>query len=246
MSTNASISMRRLDGTETSIYLHWDGNVDNAGVILQRYYSEPDKVEALLALGDLSVLDARTEPSGKVEHNAEHREPGVCLAYHRDLGEEYKQNGGDQGYNYIFDESLGVWYVQIGNGDVELLLPHIMEEEEDKNVIAECTKAALSAVNEAHRAEFDMACIEAGYVILDTFPTTDEWYCTMFVVKSGYLEDYLESLDSYNNNGGVDLDEFYLNYIWDETYFLFEKALDSGNLVCWWNRESEILGGSRK
>lgn len=244
MSTPASIKIRRVDGSETSIYLHWDGYIDGAGVTLQKAYSTPEKVEELLALGDLSVLGENTVPREGEEHNFEHYQDGVCLAYHRDMSEPFSQNGGDQGFNYIYDEANRIWLAQVYRDKEEFLLVRIFKDCESKDDIAECTKVALDAVEEGYRAALTIECLLAGYAILDTFPPTDDKYCTMFVVTTEYLKEYISDIDSYNENCGADVDNFYLNYIWDETYILYEKALNADKLVChmalttcWWMKE---------
>ena len=109
MSTRAMVKIFRDDLTQTGIYIHWDGYIEYTGVILQAFYNTPEKVEKLIALGDLSSIDERTEPSG--EHSYNKPEQGVCVAYHRDRGEEFTQTNCEQEYNYYYYEKTGVWYV---------------------------------------------------------------------------------------------------------------------------------------
>ena len=111
MSTRSRITLRRKDLTETSIYCHWDGYVEGNGIILQLAYNTADKVEKLLALGDISILGYYTEPDPSKGHDFENHQEGVCVAYHRDRGEEFHQSAHEQEYNYMFDEYDGVWYV---------------------------------------------------------------------------------------------------------------------------------------
>ena len=112
MSTNASIAIQRKDGTRTAIYLHWDGYVENAGVILQLAYNTAEKVEELLKLGDLSSLGYYTEPTDE-KHDFENPQPHICVAYHRDRGEAYKQTDSQQQFNYLYNEREAVWYVEV-------------------------------------------------------------------------------------------------------------------------------------
>lgn len=44
MSTNSTISIKRADGTQTSIYCHWDGYIEGVGVTLQLAYNTAEKV----------------------------------------------------------------------------------------------------------------------------------------------------------------------------------------------------------
>ena len=67
-----------------SIYCHFDGYPEGVGAILDEHYADPAKLDALLALGDLSQLGAELgEP-----HNFDtHRGSDVCLFYGRDRDE---------------------------------------------------------------------------------------------------------------------------------------------------------------
>ena len=112
MSTRSTIAIRRLDGSMTKVYCHWDGYTENNGVILQKYYNTPDKIEELLALGNISSLREKINPETK-NHNFDHPEADVTVAYHRDRGEEFSQidNSQMEEYNYVFNMFDGVWYV---------------------------------------------------------------------------------------------------------------------------------------
>lgn len=111
MSTNATIAIQRKDGTRTAIYLHWDGYIEAAGATLQLAYNTAEKVEELLKLGDLSSLGYYTEPTDET-HDFENPQPHICVAYHRDRGEAFRQSESKQQYNYIFDEYDACWYVE--------------------------------------------------------------------------------------------------------------------------------------
>jgi len=84
MSTRARIAMALPDGKFKSIYTHWDGYPKHHGGILREHYSTPDRVTALLALGDLSAL--RAEIGEK--HDFEQRGHNMCTAYRRDRGDK--------------------------------------------------------------------------------------------------------------------------------------------------------------
>lgn len=113
MSTNCTITLKRKDGTKTSIYCHWDGYVERVGAILQLAYNTVDKIEKLLALGDLSSIGYYTDPNPNKEHSFDgKRQENVCVAYHRDRGEEFRQSGGHCQFNYTFNEQEQCWYVE--------------------------------------------------------------------------------------------------------------------------------------
>ena len=111
MSTNSSIRIKREDGTTTGIYCHWDGYIENNGVILQLAYNTPEKVEELLKLGDLSSLRYYTEPKPDKPHDINTSQDDVCVAYHRDAGEEFHQTLQDAEFIYTYDEAECCWYV---------------------------------------------------------------------------------------------------------------------------------------
>lgn len=110
MSTTSSIGIKRRDGSETRIYCHYDGYIEHNGVILQLAYNTAEKVEALLALGDLSSLGYY--PDRVPGNSDEETSDNYCVAYHRDRGEAFRQSSGRYEYNYTFDETQALWLVE--------------------------------------------------------------------------------------------------------------------------------------
>lgn len=87
MATRSTIGMLLEDGqTIRSVYCHWDGYPDGVGATLKEHYTDPAKIEQLLDLGDLSVLDK--DIGEKVDFNTFSRPEGQCLFYGRDRGED--------------------------------------------------------------------------------------------------------------------------------------------------------------
>jgi hypothetical protein len=109
MATRSYIGVRNLDSSVDYIYCHFDGYPEHNGAILTEHYSNINRVNELLNLGDLSVLGKfigeKQDFNKRIKDN--------CLAYGRDRGEENvsKKNGGydelitnhDVDYVYIFD-----------------------------------------------------------------------------------------------------------------------------------------------
>ena len=85
MATRSRIAIEKEDGSVYSIYCHWDGYPEHNGVVLQDNYQDREKVEKLIALGDISILCKNIEPKG--EHTFDNPEKDVVVAYHRDRGE---------------------------------------------------------------------------------------------------------------------------------------------------------------
>jgi len=121
MGTRARIGLRNPDNTVTSIYTHWDGYPEHHWPILTQHYNTIDRVRALLALGDLSILD---ENIGE-KHDFDSAPEGVCTAYGRDRGEknvdaclhapeEWPDSG--QEFEYVFDGERWLWRQPNGRG----------------------------------------------------------------------------------------------------------------------------------
>lgn len=76
------------------VYCHWDGYLEHNGVILAGSYTNADKINALVELGDLSILRDEVGEKHKfedMERDAPQRVHGWTTAYHRDRGEELRQ-----------------------------------------------------------------------------------------------------------------------------------------------------------
>lgn len=86
MSTRSRIAIENEDGTYESIYCHSDGYPDGVGKKLKSEYTRVTKIRGLIALGDISYL-------GDVlgtKQNFDKPNYQWTLAYHRDIGEEWK------------------------------------------------------------------------------------------------------------------------------------------------------------
>ena len=66
---------------------------------------------------------------------------------------------------------------------------------------------------------------------LCTFPDDDKDYCKYFEVPKTWLIEIIDSLDNMNERKGVNLEEFLNNYIWDETWFIYELAKKNDKLI---------------
>jgi hypothetical protein len=122
MSTNSTVAVVHTNGTVSQIYVHWDGYIEAAGKCLFENYATLEKVEALVALGNLSSLEARLAPDDDETHNFVDSADNVCVAYARDRGEEDQQaevyasideldsQGRSEEYDYMFAD--GQWFVR--------------------------------------------------------------------------------------------------------------------------------------
>lgn len=123
-----------------AIYCHWDGYLDHNGRILHEHYDSA-KANYLVALGDLSSLQARLEPSKDSKHRFDNVEKGVCVFYGRDRGDtgmefrtcftiaDLMESFDACEYFYLMQD--GEWWVSEG-GDFELLSTALTSLEEDQ------------------------------------------------------------------------------------------------------------------
>jgi len=77
MATRSRIGIENNNGTVSSIYCHWDGYPAEVGRILRDTYSNPNTLQQLLDLGDISVLKENLKD---------------VIAYHRDMREDLSPN----------------------------------------------------------------------------------------------------------------------------------------------------------
>jgi len=126
MATRSRIAIENQDGSVTSVYCHWDGYIKTNGVILNNNYNTTDKVNELIALGDLSSLYETIDRT---------------ISYHRNSGEDLVQtkynnveelfeDGFSSGVEYVYCFTKdGIWLVNaLGSVNVDYLSEVIEEE----------------------------------------------------------------------------------------------------------------------
>jgi hypothetical protein len=84
MATRSRIAIEDEKGTVRSVYSHWDGYPSHNGRILFEHFQNPEKVNNLIALGDLSSLAPEIELAEG--HTFENPVKGVTVFYGRDRG----------------------------------------------------------------------------------------------------------------------------------------------------------------
>lgn len=86
MGTRSDIIVQRTDGKFHRVYCHWDGYLSHNGRILFDHYTSQEQAEALVALGDMSILaPLHTRPKG---HTFDKPVKGYCVFYGRDRKEK--------------------------------------------------------------------------------------------------------------------------------------------------------------
>lgn len=117
MSTHCLICRKNADKSYDYIYCHWDGYLDYAGDMLLKHYNTKERVDSLIALGDLSSIGKKLNPTTD-SHSFTNPEPDVCVAYGRDRHED---NTGPhhcdtidldaEAYVYLYED--GEWYTAV-------------------------------------------------------------------------------------------------------------------------------------
>ena len=86
MGTRSGI-IAKIGNSYQGIYCHWDGYPEGVGATLKQHYTDPEKIAALIALGDISSLRERVAPEQGESHTFQTPAKGVTIAYGRDRGE---------------------------------------------------------------------------------------------------------------------------------------------------------------
>ena len=115
MATRSYIGRQYQDGSIDYIYCHWDGYPAYNGYILQEHYTDSDKVDQLLALGNLSSLAAEIGEKQDF-NNRELQNENWCLAYGRDRGEKDAQASSAKDLEHLFSNATFIDYVYIFAG----------------------------------------------------------------------------------------------------------------------------------
>ena len=129
MATRATIA--KLDDKGVlAIYSHSDNYLEHTGKILDQHYQDEDKVDELLAHGDVSMLDENIGVKIDFNDYKTRYANKQCKFYMRDRGEKYKHaeqlkdeteliefsSNCDVDFIYMF--AYGYWYVyDIHNGE---------------------------------------------------------------------------------------------------------------------------------
>ena len=131
MGTRSYIAKQIGDDQYLTIYCQLDGYPEDAGAALVKCYDTPEKVDALLSLGDLYYLREKLAPAPG-RHDFDAPQPGVTVAYQRDRGcsgwkatiktfeelSDWERDGVE--YIYIYNTN-GQWlYSPMGNPEADL------------------------------------------------------------------------------------------------------------------------------
>ena len=147
MATRAIIAKLDDKGVK-AIYNHSDGYLEHAGRILAEHYKDENKVDELLAQGDVSIIDENIGVKIDFNDYKTRYANKQCKFYMRDRGEKYKQaeqlkdeneliefsNNCDVDFIYMF--AYGYWYVyDIHNGEAYNEINRFKELEDELYVL---------------------------------------------------------------------------------------------------------------
>lgn len=88
MASNCLIGLKYDDKNVNYVYCHNNGFPQHTGKILKLNYNDKEKIEELISLGDLSILEKNIHPSENSNHNFNNQESNVCVFYNRDRNEK--------------------------------------------------------------------------------------------------------------------------------------------------------------
>ena len=114
MGTSANINVKVGDHYCAS-YVNFDGYPEHTLTILKKHYTTQEAALQLVALGDLSGIDERANPTEGSGHSYATPEKGVCIAYGRDRGETgtgmqvSTEPQNTESYAYLFEN--GEWKI---------------------------------------------------------------------------------------------------------------------------------------
>ena len=112
MGTRSTIALEFADGTVEQVYCHWDGYLENNGMILKEHYSDPFKLKELLALGGFSSLRETVEETKETAYHFSRGEE-LSINKFKDIA-DYRENVYGEEYDYILCQREGraVWFVR--------------------------------------------------------------------------------------------------------------------------------------
>lgn len=128
MSTRSAIGIKYDDNKYMGIYCHYDGYLENNGIKLNTSYKEKNKVESLMALGNLISL-GHILSLPRIQFK-DFMDKAYCKQYSRHVKTSFCDPYGDEdekclifksekdfvcgidgAYNYLFDTTDNQWYV---------------------------------------------------------------------------------------------------------------------------------------
>lgn len=138
MGTRSYIAKQTGDNQYLTIFCHFNGYPEENGAMLVQHYNTPERVDALLALGDLYYLREKIAPASGIPHEHGNAQPGVTIAYQRDEGctgceakiqtLEELDDPGSEGIEFTYIFSLDGQWLYFPTGEVEFGIRNVKED----------------------------------------------------------------------------------------------------------------------
>lgn len=128
----ASISVMNIDNSIKSILCYNKAEITETGLILLKHYDNFKKANAIINLGDISLLGKYLEPKTNTQHSQLFPSKDTTISYHRDGNhklesssyidfEDFTSKLVRRNYNYIYIVEKKNWYLlTIDNNLIEL------------------------------------------------------------------------------------------------------------------------------
>ena len=124
MGTRSTIALEFADNTVQQVYCHWDGYLDNNGMILHKNYQDPFLVRDLIDLGGFSSLRDTIAETAETAYTQRGEELDVNKF--NDYS-DYIENHQYEEYEYILRRD-GNWYVKCHSEPYVLLQEAIADD----------------------------------------------------------------------------------------------------------------------
>jgi len=116
MSTHSHICRKNRDGTYTGVYCHLDGYPKHHAPILSKFYATDERVDALLALGNLDQLGPEIGRKHKWDESCSPRCKNWCCADSRDCGTPWEEAAPKTFTDFSYLHETAAEYVYLWSG----------------------------------------------------------------------------------------------------------------------------------
>lgn len=99
------------------------------------------------------------------------------------------------------------------------------------SVKLECSKEKAAEIFERAGYDLEVEFYEDDAITLYTYSDSDDFFDKKFEVEKGWLINTLIDIDKLNAREGVELSNFLQNYEYEETQFIYEKAIKERKLL---------------
>ena len=120
MGTRSYIAKDIGSGKYLVIFCQLESHLETTGKLLTEYYNTPEKVDALLSLGDIYFLGEKIEPDPALPHDwySKDYQKDATLAYGRDCG-EYDWPAEEMTLEDMEDNDAGAEFIYIFTAEQE-------------------------------------------------------------------------------------------------------------------------------